>query len=77
MVKTYRQLIDTWPGTTRGIADDLGVGIETAKQFRKRDCIPYRYWRRLIAKGQDHGLSWLTAELLVEIAAERFDRTAA
>lgn len=75
MVKTIPELIELWPGKTQGIAADLGVGIETAKAFKKRDCIPYWYWPRLLEKAREHGLTFLTADFLVALAAARFRKS--
>jgi hypothetical protein len=79
MFKTFRDVINDWPGKTRGLAADLGVDLETVKGWAKRNSIPPEYWAAML-QAQDRTFEGgafpdgrrISADLLVKLAAERF-----
>ena len=73
MSKSFREIIDSWPGKKPGLASDLNVKVETVKGWSKRDAIPDGYWAAMIAKDRERGLGLVTADLLVSLAALRVD----
>jgi hypothetical protein len=81
MFKTFRDVINDWPGKTRGLAADLGVDLETVKGWAKRNSIPPEYWAAMLRaqalrleadQGSIEEARRISADLLVALAAERF-----
>lgn len=81
MFKNFRDVIDSWPGKKPGLAADLEVDLETVKGWAKRNSIPPEYWAAML-RAQDRRIEGgefadgprIRADLLVELAAERFGR---
>jgi hypothetical protein len=68
----HDQVIQQWP-TTAEFSSDLGEPLDTVRAWKRRNSIPPRVWRKLVAAARRRGLSKVTWEALgagAEIATE-------
>lgn len=66
-MNSFEQIINAWPSIGE-FANDMGVNVETARGWRKRDSIPAKYWKRLLNKASQRNIS-ISADILVDLAA--------
>lgn len=62
-------IISEWPGT-QALADDLGVNVETVRQWRKRNSIPARYWLPMCEAAVRRKINGVSLERFALIASE-------
>lgn len=75
--QSHREIIAQWR-TTAAFAADVGVKLERAKGWRKRNSIPADYWRRCIESARLRGIEGVSWETLSGIKErERLTQEAA
>lgn len=70
MPKSFSAIIELWP-TLGALADDLGVGYESAKAYKRRDSIPPEHWETLVAAARRRQIEGVSLESLAALAAKR------
>lgn len=63
MIKSFRDVIQMWPGGLPQFAADAGVNENHAKQMRKRNSIAAQYWTPIARRAKAHGLPVTEADL--------------
>ena len=67
---TFASIINLWE-TPAQLAEDLGEEVGTVRQWRNRDSLPDRVWKKTVEAAQARGLEGVTLEVLAEIAAQQ------
>jgi hypothetical protein len=67
---SHRAIIDAWP-RLGDFADDVGIPYGNAKAMRRRDRIGLEYVAAVVAGASARGIAGITAELIVQIAADK------
>lgn len=76
MVETpLSPIFDVWPSLA-DFARDVGIGIEAAKQMRKRQSIAVRHWPAIIRAAAGRGSVITEAQLVACHAPADADRAA-
>jgi len=65
---TFAEVVALWPSAA-DLARDLGVQEVTARAWKTRGAIPPAYWLEVEAAATARGISYVTVDLLAEIAA--------
>jgi hypothetical protein len=63
-MRSVSNLFETLGGPTK-VATFLDVGVTTASEMKRRGSIPVKYWPRLVAACEQHGIDGLNYERLV------------
>lgn len=67
---SHRPLINRWP-SIKALAEDLGVGYETAKGIRRRGWIPDRYYEKAVTGARKRSFHEVTRKRLSQLADKR------
>lgn len=75
----FRTLIEAWPaegsgvqGSARSLAGDLGIGMNTVRQWHWRNSIPPDYWLPIIAAAKARRIRGVTNERLHQFRVRAF-----
>jgi hypothetical protein len=62
----FAELISLWPSMNL-LARDIGLPTETVAAWKRRNSIPYKSWRVVIASAQKNGIPGITDETFLRI----------
>ena len=69
-MQTVAEIFSLWPSDA-DFARDIGISYPTASSWKQRGSIPVSYWRPIIRAARKRGHAEITADLLVDIHADR------
>lgn len=68
-VKTFSDIIDLWPDPAPvTLAQDLNEEPGTVRQWRSRDTLPSRVWRRTVRSAERRRIDGVTLDVMASIA---------
>jgi hypothetical protein len=71
-MRTFSAIIDLWPEPAPvTFAADLGEEAGTCRQWRTRNTIPPRVWKRTVEAAATRGLGGVTLDVLAKIAEQQ------
>lgn len=69
-MQTFASIINRWE-TPAQLAEDIGEEVGTVRQWRNRDTLPDRVWKKTVEAAQTRGFEGVTLEVLADIAANQ------
>ena len=69
-MRTFRELIVSWPGRAAGFAKDVGVGYGAARKMVARNYVVPEHWHSILKAARARQIP-LTAEELVRMSKAR------
>lgn len=71
-VRAFKEIIEAWPEpAVETFAVDVGAKVGTANQWRNRDVLPARVWKKTVRAARRRGLRGVTYERLATLAEQR------
>ena len=68
-MRTFSEIINLWPNAVK-LAEDIGLPPVNVRTWRQRNSIPPEYWQAIIASAECRGIPGVTADALMQIAAD-------
>ena len=62
----FKEICNLWP-TARELSEDMGVPLPTVNNWKARNRVPAKYWRRMLIKA-DHRHIDVTTEDFIDAA---------
>lgn len=71
-MRTFSAIIDLWPDPAPvTFAEDLGEESGTCRQWRNRNTIPSRVWKKTVEAAERRGIEGVTLDELAQIAEQQ------
>lgn len=65
-INSYVDFLELWPSLTY-IAELFGIPLNRVSQWKRRDNLPPKYWRKLLADLPNHDVEGFTIDDLLDI----------
>ncbi|WP_422036560.1 carph-isopro domain-containing protein [Reyranella sp.] len=66
-MQTFADIIDAWESPA-ALADDLGEEVGTVRQWRNRNRLPDRVWKKIVEAARARGIEGVSLDVLAGIA---------